>query len=100
MSSSKTPEEAARRAEQRAKSIEAQHSPGSTPTAFTSEEILAALQDNEIGDSRLLIKGMKDRFVFDGIAVALVQRSGVRLYQNRFIWHWLQRTFLTAPRSI
>jgi len=46
--------------------MEAQHSPGSTATAFTSEEILAALQDNEIGDARLLIKGMKGRFVFDG----------------------------------
>ena len=61
----KTPEEAARLAEQRAVQAQGQYKQGGVPAGFTSAEVFAALRDNEIGDSRLLIKVMKDRFTFD-----------------------------------
>ena len=61
----KTPQEAARLAEKRAKQAEAQHKPDTGPPGFTSEEILTALQENEEGDARLLVTAMKDKFAFD-----------------------------------
>jgi putative DNA primase/helicase len=66
MSQTKTPEDAARRAEQRARQAQAQYrkSDGNA-AAFTSEQILAALKDNETGDARLLLAAMKARFIFD-----------------------------------
>lgn len=66
MSPRKSPEEAARRAEQRAKQAQAQYGTvEASPAQFTPEEVLAALNDNETGDARLLTAAMKDRFVFD-----------------------------------
>lgn len=74
MSADKTPQEAARRATQRAQQAKAAHGPaGSCPggggkeqgTDFTPDEVVAALNENEIGDARLLVKAMKARFLFD-----------------------------------
>lgn len=60
--SQKTPEEAARRAEQRARQARAAFGKSAT---FTPEIVLAALQDNEIGDARLVATALHGRFVFD-----------------------------------
>ena len=64
--SRKSPREAARRAEERAKQAQAQYGTGGHKTvSFSSEEVLAALNDNEAGDARLLKAVMKDCFVLD-----------------------------------
>lgn len=65
MSQDKSPKEAARRATQRAQVAQAQYKKDNNQAFFTSEEVLAALRENESGDARLLVKAMRGRFVFD-----------------------------------
>ena len=63
MSQEKNAKDAASRAQQRAQAAEAQYKKGHAE--FTPEETLAALWEGEVGDARLLVAAMKDRFVFD-----------------------------------
>lgn len=62
----KSKEEAARLAKERAQQAEAQYKKN-TGQNFTTDEIRAALRDNEAGDAGLLIRAMKDKFCFDPI---------------------------------
>jgi len=65
MGQPKTPENAARLSEERAKQARARYAPPQARKPFTSEEIFTALNDNEIGDAKLLASAMQERFVFD-----------------------------------
>lgn len=65
MNPAKTPKEAARLSEKRAREAKAKYSAQCGEPSLSSDDILSALNDNEIGDARLLLATMKDRFVFD-----------------------------------
>lgn len=60
----KNKEQAAKLAQERAQQAEAQYKKN-TGQLFSSDDVLAALKDNERGDARLLIKAMKNKFCFD-----------------------------------
>lgn len=59
-------EQAARLARERAEKVEAQYKRNAGQN-FSTDEIRAALRDNEAGDAGLLIKAMKDKFCFDPV---------------------------------
>ena len=79
----KTPEAAAQRARQRAAIALAKFSTKEeSKPVFSSEEVLSALNDNEIGDARLLIKAMHRRFVYDAS-----RKIWFNLVPRRFTWN-------------
>lgn len=65
MSQGRDPQDAARRARQRAQKAEAQYKKDKGQSRFTPDDVLLALRENEAGDARLLVMVMKDRFIFD-----------------------------------
>ena len=76
MSQSKSPKEAARLAEKRAREAKAQYGQPVGVPSLSSDDTLSALDDNEIGDARLLLAIMKDRFVFDSKRCAYFRFEG------------------------
>ena len=62
--SGKDMEQAEKLSKERAQKAEAQYKRSSSQN-FTTEDIKAALRDNEAGDAGLLVKAMRDKFCFD-----------------------------------
>lgn len=67
--SKKDPQEAARRAEARAKAGQAKHAtkPDTKPAevVFTPEELLRAVSEEETGLASLAVRALKHRFAYD-----------------------------------
>jgi len=80
--SKKDPQEAARRAEARAKAGQAKHAkPAAKPAevVFTPEELLRAVSEEETGLARLAVKALKSRFAYDmqrGVFLELIPGGG------------------------